>query len=291
MKRKLLTGVWLALLLIFPVTAPSQAVDMAVLFPEIEGWQKDGNPGEFQAENLYEYIDGAAENFLAYGFRQLVVQNYVNSQKHALCAEIYFHGTPENAFGIYGSEKPVAGNYFIIGSQGYSEEGVLNFISDAYYVKLNGFDFGSGGKKILEDLARKIVVAINGKNGLPETVNAFPAQGRIAHSERFIADHFLGHDFLPAAFTSDYQIQGQKFQLFIIKAADENNARVLLQRYAALDKGKPAPAIQPGILTIQDPYNGPIQLFWRGNYIWGIKGQIPAAKGAFDALTRNMEKH
>jgi hypothetical protein len=261
-----------ALALALPVAASAPAADLAAFFPDLDGWTKDGTPEAFLPENLYEHIDGAAENFLAYGFRQLAVQNYTDPQKRALSAEIYFHGTAENAFGIYGSEKPLTGDYLRIGGQGYYEEGVLNFISDAYYVKLNGFDLGGEGREILLGLAGRIAAAIHGTNLLPETLDSFPASGRIAHSERFIAGHFLGHDFMGSAFTADYGLRSEKFKLFIMKAASADQAGAMLRRWASLDKGRVATAIRPGSLLINDPYNGPVRITWQGEFIWGSLG-------------------
>jgi hypothetical protein len=261
-----------ALSLALPVAASAPAVDLAALFPDLDGWTKDGAPEAFLPENLYEHIDGAAENFLAYGFQQLAVQNYADRQKRALSAEIYFHGTAENAFGIYGSEKPLAGDYLRIGGQGYYEEGVLNFISDAYYVKLNGFDLGVEGREILLGLAGRIAAAIHGTNLLPETLDAFPASGRVAHSERFIAGHFLGQDFLGSAFTADYELRGEKFKLFIMKTASTDQAGALLRRWASLDKERAAADLRPGSLLINDPYNGPVRISWQGEFIWGSLG-------------------
>jgi hypothetical protein len=249
-----------------PATPPRPQTS---LFPELAGWQKLGEAETFLPETLYKHINGAAENFLGYDFRELAVQNYGNEKKQTLSAEIYFHGSPENAFGIYGSEKPLAGDYFAVGSQGYAEEGVLNFFCDAYYVKLNSFDLGRQSKLVLTAMAEKIAAAIGGKNTLPEILAAFPAPGKIAHSERYILHNFLGHDFLHSAFTADYELQGRKYQLFIMQAGKEDEARTMLQKYAALDKKNPAPLIIPGPLTINDPYNGPVRLFWRGAYIWG----------------------
>lgn len=266
----------------------AQSRPLASFFPELAGWQKSGNAEIFLPDNLYEHINGAAENFLSYDFRQLAVQNYAKGQKQSLSAEIYFHGTLENAFGIYSSEKPLAGDYFAIGSQGYAEAGVLNFISDAYYVKLVGFDLGTEGQEVLLGLAREIAAAIGGSNALPSTLSVFPSRGRITHSERFIADNFLGHDFLPSAFTADYELQGQKFQLFIMKFVDEKQARAALQRYAALDREKPVRAVEPGTWTIQDPYNGPIRLSWLGIHIWGINGQTPAASAYLEAIAMKL---
>jgi hypothetical protein len=292
MKRHKQASWWMAagLGMMASIGLMAQSPEPAALFPEMAEWQKSGKVETYAPENLYEHIDGAAENFLSYDFRQLAVQTYTNQRKQTLNAEIYFHGMPENAFGIYGSEKPLAGDYLAIGSQGYAEEGVLNFISGAFYVKLNGFDLGPDGKAILTSLAEKIAHAIGGENVLPEMLKAFPADGKIPNSERFFLNNFLGHEFLHSAYTADYDSKEGKFQLFIMQAGDEAEARAMLQRYAALEKGKPARDIRPGELTIEDPYNGPIRLSWRGTRIWGINGRSPSAAGHLAAIGRNLEK-
>jgi hypothetical protein len=254
-----------------PLTAAA-ALDMAALFPDLQGWTRDGDVQTFRPDNLYEHINGAAENFLACGFELLAVQNYINKSRQALTAEIYFHGTAENAFAIYSSEKPLQGDYLALGSEGYIEEGVLNFISDAYYVKLNGFDLGDAEAGALRDLAEKIVRAVNGRNALPAALAAFPIRGKIARSERYFLGNFLGHDFLGAAFSADYALNGGRFKLFVMKTEGADDARARLQRWVALDKGGVGEEVRPGKLTINDPYNGPVQIHWQGDRIWGGVG-------------------
>ena len=291
MKKRILELFWLATFLaaILAAGPADPPGELARLFPELAGWQMPGKVETFLPQTLYEHINGAAENFLGYDFRELAVRNYVNDQKQTVSAEIYFHGSQDNAFGIYSSEKPLAGDYLRIGAQGYYEEGVLNFISDSYYVKLNGFDLGANGRQTLLDLARRIAAAIGGKSTMPETLAAFPAQGKIENSERYILHNFLGHDFLHSAFVADYDLQGQKFQLFIMPAGSEDEARAMLQKYAALDKGIPAPAVAPGALAIRDPYNGPVRLFWRGAFIWGAVGEAPAAAACLEAINEKLK--
>jgi len=288
MGKRVLTFLLAAVLTVAAARPAEKPPDLASLFPGLDGWSRDGGVAAFQPDNLYEHINGAAENFLAYGFRELAVQNYADPQKRALSAEIYFHGTTENAFGIYSSEKPLAGEYLKIGAQGYVEDGVLNFISDAFYVKLNGFDLGADGRETLLGLARRIAAAINGSDRLPEILDAFPAQGRLAHSERYIAADFLGHAFLRSAFIADYELNGTKFQLFIMKAGSEEEAAAMLRRYAALDKGMDAAALRPGKMTLQDPYNGSVRLEWRGRHIWGVVGSTAAADIPLAAVARNL---
>jgi hypothetical protein len=266
---------WLAAILAVALPVAAAAVELTALFPDLEGWSKDGGVTTFRPENLYEHINGAAENFLAYDFRQLAVQNYADRQKRALSAEIYFHGTPENAFGIYGSEKPLAGDYLPIGGQGYYEEGVLNFISGAYYVKLNGFDLGATGAEVLRALAEKIVGSINSDNTLPVALAAFPAANKVPRSERYFTGNFLGHEFLGAAFSADYETNGKRCKLFIMKTAGAEGSRARLRRWLALDKGRvAADADDPtASLVINDPYNGLVRVSWHEEHIWGGVGQ------------------
>ncbi len=267
-----------------PLPTPSP---LTSLFPSMPGWSMEEKAEVFLPETLYEHINGAAENFLSYDFRQLAVQNYHSEQK-SISAEIYFHGTPENAFGIYSSEKPLAGNYLPIGGQGYAEEGVLNFVSDGYYIKLNGFGFGPEGEAVLTVLAEKICRAMGGENTLPKILQAFPAAGKLAHSERFILNDFLGHEFLHSAYVADYQVDGEKFQLFIINAGSAGQARAMLEKYTTLDKTNSHAEIRPGKLLINDPYNGPLQLFWQKNFICGSSSQAAAATGPLAILARNL---
>lgn len=282
-------GSLIALACLALATLPALAAggpDLPALFPDLPGWSRDGKVEQFVPDNLYEYIDGAAENFLACGFELLAVQNYVNGKKQALTAEIYFHGTPENAFAIYGSERPLAGAYLALGSEGYHEEGVLNFISDAYYVKLNAFDLGAEGDDTLRAMAAAIAARIGGHNVLPAELAFFPAAGRIAHSERYVPSNFLGHEFLGAAFAVDYERDGRKFRLFLMSPIDP---AAVLRRWASLDKVF-AGEIRPGALPLRvnDPYNGLVRLVWQRSFLCGSIGEGKEIDAALDELVASL---
>ena len=138
------------------------------------------------------------------------MQNYANGSSKASAPKSTFTARRKTPSGSTAPKSRWPANYLAIGGQGYAEEGVLNFICDAYYVKLNGFDLGpEGGGCPDRSLAEKIAAAIGGRNTLPEILAAFPAAGKIAHSERFILSNFLGHDFLRSAFAADYDRTGR----------------------------------------------------------------------------------
>lgn len=280
-----LVPIVLAALLAAALPAPAAPSDLAALFPDLDGWRRDGKAATFTADTLFEHINGAAENFLACGFELLAVQDYAGPGGRTLSAEIYFHGTADNAFAIYSSERPLAGDYLELGGEGYAEEGVLNFISDAYYVKLIAFDLKPGEEGILRALAERIAAAIGGRNALPALLESFPAAGRLPRSERAIVSNFLGHAFLGRAYTVDYEKQGKRFKLFLLTPADPG---ALLRRWAALDKGF-AGEIKPGSVTLRDPYNGPVQIRWLGRRILGGVGDDAEIGTMLDEMARKMQ--
>jgi hypothetical protein len=275
-----------ALLLVGAACALSgQAPGLAGLLPALGGWTAPSAAALYEPGNLYEYIDGAADNFLAYDFQQLAVQTYAGAGKQTVTVEIYRHADSTAAFGVYASEKPLQGHYLAIGTQGYYEAGVLNFLLGAYYIKLNGFDLGPGEQQTLTSFAQAIVARIGPQPGLPAIFATFPPGGRIANSERYIQSNFLGHPFLKSAFCADYTLQGKKSPFFVLVAADVAAARAMLAKWAELDKTAPAAVVQEGFLAIADPYQGPVQLCWRGARIWGL---LAAPAGTLQTVLKNI---
>src|SRR4030065_1838222 len=74
------------------------------LVPELKGWSLTEPPATFLPGTLFEYIDGAAENYLSYGFRELIVGNYKKGKSTAsLTVEVYDMGDDLRAYGVYSS--------------------------------------------------------------------------------------------------------------------------------------------------------------------------------------------
>ena len=97
------------------------------VFPEIIGWEQSGENQTFMPKTLYEYIDGAADLYLAYDFQELKVAEYLNDKKASVTVEIYRHKSPNDAFGIYSQERLPDANYLNIGTQGYVDQNILDF--------------------------------------------------------------------------------------------------------------------------------------------------------------------
>lgn len=246
----------------------SGAEGKSSLFPEIEGWRQSGEIQTFLPRNLYDYINGGADLYLKYDFQELKVAEYQGDQKAAVTVEIYRHKTPDHAFGIYSQERLSGANYLNIGTQAYSEKGILNFLKGSYYVKINGLDIGPEEEKVLLTFAQKVEGNLEGRKSLPSILSSFPREGKKDNSEKFIAQNFLGYSFFHSAFTADYDLSGNKFKLFVIEGAEQKECRNMLQEYLKRTSNFQI-KLAEGRLTLKDPYHGEMDFFWKGKYIWG----------------------
>ncbi len=241
----------------------------ALQFPEISSWKNTAEIQSFIPKTLYEYINGAADLYLACDFEELNVAEYGNEKKASVIVEAYRHATPEDAFGIYSQERLPDGNFLNIGAEGYIDQHVLNFVSGRYYVKINSFNTGAEDREVLLLFAKKMAADLGEKGGLPSILTAFPAEGKRSHSEKYITRNFLGYPFLHSAFTADYESVGRKFKLFLIDAVKVDESRNIIQQYLRQIKS-PVKEISEGRYTLADPYHGIIDLVWKGRYILGI---------------------
>jgi hypothetical protein len=106
-----------------------------LVLPGLTGYKiKTGYP-VFLPENLWDFINGAADTYLAYGFVDLHVAEYKKG-KGVIKLEIYKHTDNTMAFGIYSTERSPSFRFVNLGAQGYIADGTINFFKGSYYVKI-----------------------------------------------------------------------------------------------------------------------------------------------------------
>jgi hypothetical protein len=238
-------------------------------FPEITGWKRSAEIQTFDPKTLYEYINGAADLYLACDFEELKVAEYLNEKKASVIVEIYRHRTPRDAFGIYSQERLPEGDFIRIGAQGYIGKNILNFLDGSYYVKINSFNTGDEDREVLQTYAKKMAATLGEEGGLPPILSSFPAEGKKDNSEKYIVRNFLGYPFLHSAFTADYELDGKSFKLFLIEGTDRNECGEIIQTYLRQVK-HPKKEGYEGRHTLSDPHHGIVDLYWKGAYISGV---------------------
>ena len=224
-----------AVLFLAPAAGLAQAregsPELAALVPRVDAWTPSEAPRSFFPENLFEYIDGAAESYLSYDFRELLVVDLVKKGTEAtLTLEIYDMGSPVNAFGIFGAERYPENKAVSIGELGYLEGEALNFMTGRFYVKMLSFGLGAETASVLNEFGAKVAGAVKEKSALPALVMAFPKKGLVAQSEKYIKKNFMGYEFLRDGYVAAYKADGRETEAFFIEAGSEKDAQGMFEK-------------------------------------------------------------
>jgi hypothetical protein len=225
-------------------------------------------PSFYKPDSLYQYIDGAADVYLLYDFQILLHQDF-KSGKAELTVDIYDMGKPENAFGMYAAERSPKYNFVAIGSEGYRNKGILNFLQDRYYVKLAGF--GTGADTLLDQFARMLSERVGGRRTLPALLEKLPREHRVAHSEQYVRKDPLGHAFLAPAYVAAYAWGAQESKLLISVASDESEAKRRMEQLAKHFKESgecvKAAELGEGGIRAKNSFEGRVFARTRGRYL------------------------
>ncbi len=82
------------------------SVDLGI-FPQSildDGWTVDGRVETYEPDNLYEKINGAAEQYLSFGFERLHYLT-ISDGKHFITIEVYDQGSFPNTLGIFAAQR------------------------------------------------------------------------------------------------------------------------------------------------------------------------------------------
>ncbi len=277
------------------VSSDSSESSLRSLLPEVESFAFSESPQDYFPETLYEYIDGAAEIYLGYDFKQLIVGQYqMVDSKASLSVEIYDMGNDTHSFGIYSAERFPDTEFITVGNQGYLEEGTLNFIVGKYYVKLLCFDCGERSDQVLRKFSEEIVTNIEDKGQLPSLLNVFKQEGLIANSEKFILRNFLGYEFLGNGYLASYKLGDLEFDGFIVDGKSEEDAGLMLEKYLKTRKQGSYEKTPLGY-HLRDRYYGHIYLAQVRNYLCAVMkikdGSEFVGKKFLKALVQALEDH
>ena len=158
-------------------SVPPPTVDLTSYLPragEVPGWPPKGDPFIYRGEDLFTYIDGGADIYNEYGFRQVAVQDYASGSGQTVTLEVFEMDGSAAAFGMYTFKTSARGSEAVLGQGGRLEDYYLNFWEGPFIVTVTGFD------DTPESIAavRRIAGAVDGKltvtGDIPSLAAAFP---------------------------------------------------------------------------------------------------------------------
>jgi hypothetical protein len=258
-----------------------------IKLPDLKGYKKTTNYPVFLPENLWDYINGAADIYLAYGFVDLHVAEYKKG-KNVIKLEIYKQSDNTLAFGIYSTERSPSFRFMDLGSQGYIADGAINFFKGNYYVKIRTYSKNETALKSAESLAHKVADMITGGSEMPSALSLFPETGKKINEETYINESVLGHKFLNKAFKATYSSGNDVFSIFIMESNAPAEIRKSVEAYLTATTGTEAVYSETGRYMLKDGYNGTIFLAWKGNKIVIISGLSKDQSDVADKYTSEI---
>jgi hypothetical protein len=204
-------------------------------------------------------MDGAAELYLAYGFKNLTVRGFEKTSQPPIILELYEMESSEDAYGVFSYEHQdeSAG----IGQGSEFGGGLLRFWKDKYFVSLYADGEGTEVESGILKVGRAAANSIPAGGPEPKLVGFIPGKdlGLVDKSLRYLKSHvllnqrfFIAHQNIlnlsrkTGAVLAQYLQGKQKTQLLLIRYPDSKEAadayrsfmKVYLPDVKGMDRGR-----------------------------------------------------
>lgn len=253
---RLLMTLLLGIALLWSGGARGQSTDLTTLFPktnEVPGWTLKDPPKRFAENQLFEYMDGAAEIPKSYTFRALASTKYQKGNT-VLEVAVFDMGTATDAYGYYSArvflERSPRSKERLVAldhpAHLYAAVGVLTFWKDRYTIILQP-DSGKPDDVSLLRFAHAVSAKIAAKGNPPALLRRLPVANMIPNSARFVRGKaafdslllFLTQDTFGIAksgeaVAAEYTLSGGPATLILIHYPDSAAAKAGYDAYRRL---------------------------------------------------------
>ena len=287
---------WVTLCLIFlhsrDVLAGPDVKKLLPDSPDTGEWQLKGE--HFHTpDDLYNYINGAADLFLSYGFVELAggTYRYGADKQGTVIVDIYDMGKKLNAFGIFQSKRDPEVTLLDIGAGAIGSEKYVFFYKDRFYVEIQSFVLSEKGSSAALKMAREVESKIAGDSSPPAELTYLPLVDRVSGSVLYITGGILGHGFLDRGLLCDYRVGDEAVQAFIAFFPSPDQAVKALNQYKNYidksgEKWETRKDFGENSFTAQEPYHKTILVAQQGPFVVGIADLPRVQKG--EALLKRI---
>ena len=132
------------------------AVDPFPASGAVAGWQKTGDTRTFAAKDLWQYIDGDADRYIAAGVVSTVTSDYKYQGQLEATVDVYIMGNAEGARKILETGQTKDGKAVQIGDAGVAYAQSVQFRKGAYLVRIVAYDSAPDAPQALAALAHGV---------------------------------------------------------------------------------------------------------------------------------------
>jgi hypothetical protein len=274
---------------IFYISCEQPRAGLDQLFPGAgfeKGWSWHGKPKIYSPQNLYEYIDGEAELYLSYDFKELATLIYFwgSSEDTFFTVDVYDMGTPLNAFGLYSSYRYPGYQYEKIGTESFVSDFGLKFFQGRFVVEIKSSDESEKCGKAVRVVAGLVADRIIDPVGFPDLIRLLPETDQIPQTLRYYAKEMLNQSFLPQGLEAKYRLGDEEATGFTILFENNQSAEEGLEKLKSFYEESGGQFTESNLpkgiaFSVKTPYHGYTLLAINGKVLNGIQDLSNPEKG------------
>lgn len=174
-------------------TAPMKPIDLIPNIKKLKKWSEIGQLELYIGRELIDYINGGAELYFAYNFKEVCIKKYSNGLGSTLTVEIYEMDNSENAYGIYSFDTD--GDHPDVGHEATYAHGLLKCWKDRFFIRVYSASEDKNIKNEVFDFAKKIAQKIKNKGTKPEILLKIPTNYIISGSLHYFHKNICLNNF------------------------------------------------------------------------------------------------
>ena len=156
---------------------------------KINGWSVESEDRFYDAETIFDYIDGAGEVYRAYNMQSCLSRRYIAPNAPAIVLDIFLMAASEDAFGVFTHDRD--GEPLDLGQGALYRPGWLSFWKNRFFVSIFADEETGDSKKALRDLAKAVARRIDGLGTRPRILSLLPAEGLVRGKIRYLHHHIV----------------------------------------------------------------------------------------------------
>ena len=199
-------------------STPAPAAKGEPLDLKLDGLKPMGDTEFYNADNLFEKIDGRAPAYLNFNVQGLRCRSFTVTGSAGSFVDVYEYrfDTPVNAFGMFSMERDPKGGSLAFAPDGYVSGMGFFFRQGPRYIQVMASDQNPKtlelAKTIAEDRAKNLP---SDDTGL-DARRRLPVTGLDVTSVQFVQENAQGQAFLKNVFQASYDFAGKKLPFFVM---------------------------------------------------------------------------
>jgi hypothetical protein len=210
---------------------------------DVQGWTSAADGDLYDAETIFDYIDGAGEVYRAFHLKNLLSRRYTKTGAPDIIVDFFDMGSSADAFGVFTHD--LEGENPAIGQGGNYKDGLLSFWRDRYFVSVSADRETGDARKAVLEFGRRIAGFIGRDGPKPALLRLLPLEFANDRTVRFFhnpvimnyhffvsRDNILDLDSSVDAVMSSLGEKGEGGRLLIIRYPSAARASAALRSFS-----------------------------------------------------------